>query len=549
MAWPGADALLFGGPILTLDRSFPHADWLVIRAGRIEALGRGTPPEWVQPRPGRPGPIRVDLQGAFAFPALIDAHAHILGQIDSLLGVDCSPRAVESIAEMQGAIAERAATLPPGAWIRANDYDEFYLAERRHPTRWDLDGAAGGRPVRLQHASRHIAVLNSTALALAGITAHTPDPPGGRIDRDRRTGQPTGVLREMNAWISRLVLPHLSPAELFAGYGAVSDRYLRHGVTQVHDATVRNGLAEWHIYQALIAGRPLGIRVQMMFGSEALPQLAAAGIGPRSGSPDLRLGALKILMAGHDGEGDVDQDRLPTQEALSRQVRAGHEAGHQVAIHAYDEWSVHLAVTAFEEALADLPRDDHRHRIEHASVCPDWLVGRIREHQLAVVTQPGFLRQNGDRYLAQIDPEWVPSFYRLGGLVAAGIRVAAGSDAPIGPVDPREILHGARQRRSREGRILAPEEAVTPAQALAALTATAAWVGFDERDLGQLQPGKLADIAVFDRDLIAASPEDLLQAECLLTIRGGRIAWDGRPAAALRRRSDGPAPPGSVLGT
>ena len=512
--------LLSEGAIVTLDPAVPRADWLVVAGDRIAGLGRGSPP--ALPAAGR----RIDLGGATVLPGLIDPHAHLFGQVDTLIGVDCSPERVASIADLQAAIADRAAQSAPDAWIRANDYNEFHLAESRHPTRWDLDGPAGGRPVRLQHISRHVLVLNSPALAAAGIDENTPDPPGGRIERDPATGTPTGVLYEMNAQISRAVLPHLSEAELIGGLAAVSERYLRHGVTAVHDATTRNGLAEWQLYHGLIEDRRIGVRLQMMFGPDALDDFRAAGIGPRAGTPDLRLGALKILLAGHDGENEVDRARLPDLNDLARTVAAGQLAGFQVAIHAYDEWSVHLAVSALEEALETRPRSDHRHRIEHASVCPDWLAGRIRRLGCAVVTQPAFLARNGDRYLAQLHPDWIPSFYRVGGLLRQGIPVAASSDCPVGPMDPRLILYGAWQRRAPSGRVLAPEEAIPPRDALTALTTTAAWVGFDETDLGSLAPGKLADLAVFDRDLTAVSPEELLDAECVLTVRGGEIVWN-----------------------
>ena len=202
-------------------------------------------------------------------PGFIDAHCHLLAYAASLLSVDCSPAAVSSIADIQAAIRRRAESTPAGRWIRAVGYSEVDLAEGRHPTRWDLDAAAPDHPVRLIHRSGHACVLNSLALRLCGIDMATEEPAGGYLERDASSGEPSGLLLEMNELVERAV-PPLAYEELAEGVRLASQRFLAAGVTSLVDASHTNGPAEWELMRRLRQEGHLAPRLTAMVGIEHL---------------------------------------------------------------------------------------------------------------------------------------------------------------------------------------------------------------------------------------------------------------------------------------
>ncbi|MBI4496677.1 MAG: amidohydrolase [Chloroflexi bacterium] len=511
-----ADLLLEHGRILTLDPAQPWAEAVAVRAGRILAVGATAA---LRDLAGR-GTRRINCGGGTVLPGFHDPHLHVLGHAGSLLGVDCGPPGVRSLADLQARIRAAAARTPLGGWIRAWGYHEFFLAEGRHPTRWDLDAAAPHHPVRLLHRTGHACVLNSPALRLAGIHLETPEPTGGVIERDLETGEPNGVLFEMGAYLNaRNVPPPLSPAELERGVRLANQVYLGHGITTVHDATAHNGLADWATFQDLSGRGLLEPRLTLMVGADQIGDFLERGMISGWGDDRLRVGAVKLVL-------DESTGALhPHPEVLRELVLLAHQTGFQVAIHAIEARHVAAAVEAIAAAQAAEPRPDPRHRIEHASVCPPWLVERVREHGLVVVTQPAFIYHHGERYLAQVPPEDLPWLYRLRGLVEAGVPLALSSDAPVVPPDPLRTLAAAVTRQTAAGPVVGPQERLTLEHAVRAATLGAAYADFREDRLGRVVPGYLADLVVLDRD-ITASPA-LEAAQVRLTLLGGRVVWEG----------------------
>jgi len=197
-----ADLVLYNANILTGDPHRPKAELAAAEAGEIVWVGSNTDLDLFRGRKKL-----INCEGKTVIPGFNDAHTHVLAYASKLLGIDCSPASVASIADIQSRVRQQAERVPQGTWLRANGYNEFYLAERRHPTRHDLDRAAPYHPVKLTHRSMHACVLNSMALSLAGISIETPDPPGGLIDRDLETGEPSGLLFGMNSYINDQVIP------------------------------------------------------------------------------------------------------------------------------------------------------------------------------------------------------------------------------------------------------------------------------------------------------------------------------------------------------
>jgi hypothetical protein len=516
MSQLGADIILYNANIITLDPRLPRAKMMAIKGERV--LGVGGDQEWEQYT--RPQTKIIDCQGKTLIPGFNDAHCHILSYVQRLLSLDCSPSRVRSIEEIKSLLRKRAEKQPPGTWVLATGYNDFYLAEHRHPTRWDLDEATPHHPVRLDYRTAHACVLNSLALKLAGITIETPDPPGGLIDRDPQTGEPTGILYEMGSYLSqRALIPPLSEEELTEGMKRANRRYLSQGITSLQDASQNNDPGRWQLFQQIKGRGELTPQLSLMMGLSSLDELQEQGLEPRHGDDQLRLGALKVVIDESTGS------LRPPPEELRRIVLRAHRAGFQVALHAIEESQVEAATSALEYALKESPIP-HRHRIEHCSVCPPHLLERLKKTGAVVVTQPAFIYYSGERYLSQVPPSQLPWLYRIGSFLGEGITTAASSDSPVVPHNPLVGIYAAVTRKAETGQVLSPPESVTPHQALHMYTLASAYAAFEERVKGSLEVGKLADMALLSADPTQVPPEEIREIRVEMTIVGGRVVWE-----------------------
>lgn len=511
---PPVDLLLYNATVITLDQSQPRAEMVVIKGNRILNVGRE---EDVESFKGARTRV-VDCQGKTIVPGFNDAHCHPIGLAAGLLSVDCRPSSVRSIVELQAQIRQRAKQTPKGKWIRAMGYNEFYLAEKRHPNRWDLDKAAPHHPVKLSHRSGHACVLNSLALKLLSISGETPEPPGGIMERDLETGEPNGVLFEMNSYVEKS-MPPLSEEELEKGVGLANEEFLSYGITSLQDATWSDGLERWQILRGFKEREKLVPRVSMMIGVDDLGDFEGGGLSTGSGDSQLRLGGVKVVL--HTTTGCLN----PPQEELNQLVQKAHQAGFQLALHVVEENTVEAAITALEYALSQTKKPDHRHRLEHCSVCPPHLVQRLRNIKATIVTQPPFIYYNGERYLATLPPNDLNWLYSIGSLLASGVKVAASSDAPVVPPNPLVGIYAAVTRATETGQTLLPQEGISRLEALKMYTLEAAYASFEEGVKGCLTPGRLADLVVLSDDPTKVPPEEIKEIEVVMTIVDGKVVW------------------------
>lgn len=459
--------------VVTMDPLQPRAGALLVRDGRIACVANEA-----AVRAAAGGRYEdEDCGGDLLIPAFIDAHIHLLSYAASLAAVDCSPAAAPDIAALCAAIAARARVTPAGAWIRAVGYRESELAERRHPTRWELDAAAPLNPVRLIHASGHGCVLNSAALAQVGVRITSDEPPGVHIGRRLSDGEPDGLLLGMNAAIARAV-PAAGYDDLRAQVAEASRRLLAAGVTAVHDLGVRNDAATLALFARLYADGALGVETEVALGIE--PFLAGA-------APAGWQGIVKIVIE------EIGDRREPAEGDLAAMIARVHAAGCRAAVHCIGEEAVRAAVTAFAQTADSASLRPRRHRLEHASVCPPALARQIAALGLVVVTNPIFLAVSGDRYLRELPADELPHLYTIEGLRRAGVVVAAGSDAPVAPPDPLRSLQAAIARRTATGTRL-PGLTADWRAALAAHTTAAAFAGRQEQTRGRLRTGAVADL-------------------------------------------------------
>ena len=511
-----ADLVLKNANVITMDPACPNAELVAIRGNRILLVAGNEGLEQVK---GAKTKI-IDCQGKTVVPGFNDAHCHIFSFIRKLRSLDLSPSAVSSIADIKAAIRHRAQSLPPGSWLTGTDYNEFYLAEKRHPNRWDLDEAAPQHPVVLTHRSLHACVLNSLALSLVGITRETPEPLGGLIDRDLDTGEPNGLLFEMLGYIREKVLPPLSEEELAEGIALANRHYLSMGITSLQEATVTNSLARWQTLQRLKDSGELNSRVSMMFGIEALSQFQEAGLALGSGDSQLRLGGVKMVLNETTGQ------LQPPQPELNQQALIVHQAGFQLAIHCIEQSTVEAAIAALEYISSQTPLTERRHRLEHCSECPPRLLERLTKLKAMVVTQPPFIYYSGERYLATLPASQLRWLYRIKSLLDGGLIVAGSSDSPVVPDNPLVGMYAAVTRRAESGQELLSQEGISAKQALAIYTTNAAYASFEENIKGSIAEGKLADMVVLSADPIKLPPERIKDIRVEMTIIDGKVAWE-----------------------
>ena len=528
-----ADLILANARVITLDPALPQADAVAIAGDTVLAVGSYADLIWFR----HSRTEIIDCRGYTLIPGLNDAHCHLLATAAALTGLDCRPPAILSIAALQQAIRRRADTTPPGQWLRGYGLEPAALAERRYPTRWELDAVSPNHPVRLEHSSGHAAVLNSQALRLAGIDAATPDPPEGIIRRDETTGEPDGILLEMSPWLRDKLGNTRSPAELAASVSRLSQKLLSYGITSVQDAGPHNSPAHWQTFQSLTQAGHFRPRLTLMAGASNLNRFANAGLSWGSGDDYLRLGHAKIMLTLTTGA------MQPGPQELAELVAAAHSLGFPVAIHAVEREIV--------AAVASLPAISHpippapipgtpavpsqpipRNRIEHCAECPPQLLPDLRRSGLTVVTQPGFIYWRGESYRERVAPELLPHLYPLSALSQAGIPLAFSSDAPVIDPSPWPAIYSAITRRTAAGQPLPwdhsgiSDPGLTVAKALCAYIQGGAWAEGTETRKGSIKPGMLADLVLVATDLTRANAAAIRDTQARLTLIGGKVVWD-----------------------
>ncbi len=517
-----ADLILENASIITCDPLRPPAEAVAVHHGRILAVGSVREISAFKSVKTRV----IDCQGRTLVPGFIDAHCHFFSALRRLFSLDLGPEAVRSITEMQAVLQRKTADIPPGVWISGTDYNEFYLAEKRPPTRYELDAAAPNHPVIITHRSLHACVLNSAALQELGLNNESEEPPGGIIDRDLASGELNGILYEMLPWVQARIHSPLPDKEYRRGIVQLNRRNLEMGITSFADATVTNDLAQFEVFSELVNTGAIQSRVNMMLGYDHLPEYRKARSGVRAANLKLKISGLKMVLSEAAG-------RLrPEQRDLNRMVLEANQCGCQVVIHAVTQTAVEAAVTALEYAGKRLPAADRRNRIEHCSECPPDLISRLAKLHTVIVTQPPFLYFQGERYLSQVPLETQAFLYPFKSLIDSGVMVAGSSDSPVVSNNPLVGIYSAVTRRAKSGQLLLPAERLTPDQALSMYTLNAAYAGFDQAQKGTISQGKLADIVMLSDNPLSCPPERIKDIRVERTIIGGDIVWES-PASAV----------------
>jgi len=513
------DIVIINANVLTMDPSQPRAGAVAISGERILEVGEN---EDIKRLAG-PDTQVMDGQGLTLLPGFVDSHIHVLSLARTTQELDCRPDKASSVAAIAHRVFEWARIVPPGEWVRCFGYDDLALEESRHPARYDLDNISPRHPVRLDHRSGHATVLNSLGLQMVGITADTPDPVEGVIERDEN-GEPTGVLFEMSAFLAKRVDSSRSQNKMKQGVTAANRFLLSYGITSVQDAGPENGPERWQAFRDLIDSDTLQTRVSMLAGLSRRVDLLDSGLSWGIGDHDLRLGHVKIMLTLTTGT------LHPSLEELREIAAEACQSGFPLAIHCVEQEAVAAAAQVISE-LPQLPDGVPPHRIEHCSECPPEILKALKRRGATVVTQPGFIHWNGPSYRKNVEESLQPHLYPISTIEDAGVRIAFGSDAPVINPNPWPAIYSAVTRKDHAGQPF-PETSgsgrVSTGSALRMYTLSGAESEGTQADKGSITPGKLADLVLVDADPLTVDPESLKDIKAGMTLVGGKVVWEGR---------------------
>lgn len=536
MVLPKADVVLKNGRIFQgLQDGFVEA--LAVWKGRVLAAGKSSEIEALV----GPATRVIDLAGRCATPGINDGHQHLLPFGMGLRQVDLSASEVKTLDEVLARVKAFVDKAKPGEWIFGGRYDHFHLDVKRHPFREELDKVSPNNPVYIKRTCGHMGVANSMALKLAGIDEKTPQPTGGFIET--QNGRLTGLMQERAQELVTRAMPPLPIADLVRGIEEGGNVFRSYGITSVMDAGVGlvQGYDHYLAYQEARRQRRLPVRTYMSLTGgpagvmdKAFPQGLMTGVGDEY----LKVGSVKLFTDGSAG-GKTAAMRHPykcscgsigifiySDGELNDWVEKYNALGYQLSIHAIGDAAIDQAVNAVEAANAKNPVAGKRHRVEHCGFTTPDQIAAMKRLGMIPAPQPIFIYEFGDLYIEVLGEERPAQSYPMKDWIEAGLHPIASSDSPVSDFNPMKNLYEMVTRKTDRGTVMGADQCITTEQAISTMTYNGAYGSFSEHVKGTLAPGMLADIAVFDRDLFAVAPEDILPALADITLIDGEIVHD-----------------------
>ncbi len=532
-----ADMVLYNARIYTVDSNRPMVEAMAIRDGRVLFVGSRRGAEALAGERTE----RVDLQGATVIPGMVDAHVHLMGLGAALRNIDLvGTRSYDDIIRL---VADRARRTPKGEWIQGRGWDQNDWGDTRFPTHEALSRAVPDHPVYLTRVDGHAALVNAKAMELAGLSATTTDPSGGRIIRDD-AGSATGVLIDRAQGLVARAIPEPSTHEQRQALLAAIAEANRWGLTGIHDAGVDAESID--LYESVAREGGYDIRNYVMIASDDATLQRYFPRGPQEALYDGRLWirAIKISADGalgsrgaallepySDDPGNTGLLITPFERIKAVAVRALQE-GFQVNVHAIGDRANRVVLDAFEAALQDVPTADHRFRVEHAQIIHFQDLPRFA--QLDVIPSMQGSHQTSDMYWAIDRLGWtrVQGAYAWRSLLNTGVVIPNGSDFPVESPNPLISFAAFVTRQDANGWPAGgwfPDERTTRAEALKSMTLWPAYAAFMEEVSGSLTPGKYADFVVLDQDIMTVAPERILDTQVLMTVLGGNVVYRQPP--------------------
>ena len=559
-----ADLVLTNALIETMDPAHEWAGAVAIRGESIVAVTYIAPDSTdaqnadsadapqIKPWLG-PNTRILNMHGAFVMSGFNDAHVHIGQSALTKLAIDFT--GVASLAEFQQRIRDNIKNRAPGEWITGFGWDQTLWPGRRDPTRADLDAVSTAYPMFFARVDGHVAIANSLALKIAGVTQNTPQPATGHIVRDAQTNEPTGLLQEDGA--TNLVFPKIaapSAAERRRGIELVLADAARDGVTSLQDCSyleisrdVSFSKENFLIYQQLRKEGKLTARItEWLDFTMPLAKLEALRSAWGSTDPWLKTGALKAFLDGSLGsrtaalfapysDAPNTSGLLHVDEAqLAPLAIERDRAGFQLAFHAIGDRANHVALDTFAAVVAANGPRDRRDRVEHAQVVAPEDFARFAQLNIVASVQPSHLLDDERWASDRLGPERSRGAYAWRTMQQNGVRLAFGTDHPVEPLNPLRGIYACVTRELPRGSASwQPQESLPMKDCLRAYTAGSAYAEFEEKRMGTIAPGMFADLVVYPANLLQIPARDLLTTKAKMTIAGGRIVYQQpEPAAA-----------------
>jgi hypothetical protein len=529
-----ADLVLLNGKVWTGNDKQPEAEAVACIDNRIVAVGStGQIRKWVGPKTKV-----INLQGRRVVPGFNDAHVHFFDGGRGLASVQL--RDARTPTEFRNRIRDFAAKSPKGRWILNGNWDHENWNPPKLPARQLIDDVTPDNPVFINRLDGHMALANSLALKLAGVTRETPDPPGGSIVRDEN-GEPTGVLKDAAMSYVYKVIPSPAEAEVVEAIRAAMRYAAENGVTSVQDMSASPDV--FAVYQMLLANGDLTVRV---YGHQPLAEwgrLARAGVRAGFGNDKLKVGALKGFADGSLGSttalffdpylDDPKTSGLPSDEMfpeskMLKNILDADKAGLQVAVHAIGDKANRMILDMFAEVEKQNGKRDRRLRIEHAQHLRMDEIKRFGEQRVIASMQPYHTIDDGRWAENRIGPQRAKGTYAFRSLLDAGVVLAFGSDWFVAPMEPLMGIYAAVTRRTLDGKRpqgWVPEQKITVAEAVRAYTLGSAYASGDEKIKGSIEAGKLADLAVLSADIFKINPNEIEKVKVVMTVFDGKVIY------------------------
>ncbi len=531
-----ADMVLVNGKIVTMDPSESIAEAIAVKYSRLLAVGTNNE---VQGMVGE-GTRVIDLEGRCVIPGLIDSHCHMMNVgAGRLLYVDLSEEeGVHSIKDLVEKLRERAVITPVGEWVVGYQEDDSKLAEKRHPTRYELDGASTEHPIILSTVGGHFSVANSLAFENAGVSKDTPDPVGGEFDRDE-SEIPVGGLHETAIDVIRPEGPPIPTREQsYHGAKEILAECAENGLTCVYDTV---GRSEIRAAIDLRNAGELPIRMRMDVYIDLFQELDKLGIYRGLGDDWLRISGLKFFFDGAISArtAAVTEEYLnkpgfygvmaTTREIATEKIMSAYKKGYRISAHANGDRAIAMYLDIMEEAQAKYPRDDPRNRDIHCTVITTELVDRIKKLEILPTIFGPYVYYHGDKLIPAFGEERLERMFAARSFLDAGVKIAAHSDHPCAPYPPLMAIHGLVNRKTKAGRPIGSSQKVSVTEALRIYTVNAAYQQLDEDKLGSLEEGKLADMVVLGEDILTVPTERIKDITVDMTIIDGQVVFIREP--------------------
>jgi len=521
-----ADLIVIGGKVLTQEADQPVAEAFALKAGRFMAVGSNEDIQNLQSANTKV----IDASGMTVLPGFIDAHSHPSSAgLNALKNVNTN---LGSVARIQDALSERAASTPPGEWIVGYMYDDTKQEEGRPLNRVDLDAVSREHPIVVGHRGGHTGVYNSKAFEVAGITVNTPDPFGGHFYRE--DGELTGKVAE-RARGAFDVPSGSTREERAAGVSVICQEMNATGLTSVHQAGT--GSTAFVAYQDARDEGTLSLRMNLMARGGTFPALRSAGIRTGVGDEWIRIGPVKFSADGSASErtmamstpyaGRPDDFGIltMTQEEVHEVVEEAHRSGWQIAIHANGDVTIDMVLNAYERMQREYPRSDTRHRLEHCSLVNPALLQRIANGGYIPAPFYTYAHYHGEKWIeyGEEKMEWM---FAHKSFIESGIRVAPASDHSPGPYEPLMAIQSMVTRKDFAGRVWGPSQRITVEEALRICTVNGAYASFEENEKGTITAGKLADFVILAEDPHDVDPDLIKEIQVIRTVLGGRTVHE-----------------------